>query len=55
LVTTAAGVGFTWGTALVGHKDRVEALGGWISLHSPYGGGTTLRVELPLTNADVVD
>jgi signal transduction histidine kinase len=43
------GADFTRGTGLVGLKDRVEALGGRISLHSPHGTGTTLRVELPLT------
>jgi hypothetical protein len=29
--------------------DRVEALGGRLSLHSPPGAGTTLLVALPLT------
>lgn len=33
------GAGFTHGTGLVGLKDRVEALGGQISLHSPPGAG----------------
>ena len=49
------GAAFTRGTGLVGLKDRVQALGGRISLESPRGGGTSLRVELPLiaTNADV--
>jgi signal transduction histidine kinase len=42
------GADFTGGTGLVGLKDRAEALGGRIDLHSPRGGGTTLRVELPL-------
>ncbi|WP_445184073.1 AAA family ATPase [Pseudonocardia sp. Cha107L01] len=37
------------GTGLLGVKDRVEALGGRIVLHSPPGSGTTLRLELPLT------
>jgi signal transduction histidine kinase len=37
------------GTGLVGLKDRVEALGGRILLHSPPGAGTALRLELPLT------
>jgi glucose-6-phosphate-specific signal transduction histidine kinase len=32
----------------IGLKDRVEALGGQISLHSPPGEGTTLSVNLPL-------
>ncbi len=43
------GADFTGGTGLMGLKDRVDALGGRIDLHSPRGGGTTLRVVLPLT------
>jgi signal transduction histidine kinase len=35
------------GTGIVGLKDRVEALGGTISLRSPAGHGTTLHVRLP--------
>jgi signal transduction histidine kinase len=46
------GADFGCGTGLVGLKDRVEALGGQISLHSPRGTGTTLRAELPLTTAE---
>ena len=38
------GADFTGGTGLVGLKDRAEALGGHIDLHSPRGAGTTLRV-----------
>ena len=49
------GADFTGGTGLVGLKDRVEALGGRIALHSLHGAGTTLCVELPLTNADTHD
>jgi PAS domain S-box-containing protein len=41
------GAGFGRGSGLVGLKDRVEALGGWISLHSPSGEGTILRIALP--------
>ncbi|MDX6421955.1 MAG: hypothetical protein QOG28_6575, partial [Trebonia sp.] len=37
------------GSGLVGLKDRVEALGGAITIHSPPGSGTALRVELPLS------
>jgi PAS domain S-box-containing protein len=37
------------GSGLVGLRDRVEALGGLFTLKSPTGGGTTLRVEIPLT------
>jgi signal transduction histidine kinase len=36
------------GTGLVGLKDRVEALGGTITVHSPVGAGTSLDVVLPL-------
>jgi hypothetical protein len=35
--------------SLVGLRDRAEALGGRLSLHSPSGAGTTLQAELPLT------
>ena len=37
------------GTGLLGLKDRVEALGGAISIESPRGQGTALRVRLPIT------
>ena len=36
------------GSGLVGLRDRVEALGGSISVQSPAGEGTRVRVELPL-------
>jgi signal transduction histidine kinase len=36
------------GSGLVGLRDRVEALGGSISVQSPPGEGTSVRVELPL-------
>ena len=51
----AGGADFARGTGLAGLKDRVEAIGGRIILHSPPGAGTTLRAELPLTpaNSDV--
>jgi signal transduction histidine kinase len=49
------GADFTRGTGLVGLKDRVEALDGRISIHSPLGTGTTLRAKLPLTNGDAGD
>ena len=38
------------GSGLVGLKDRAEAIGGRISLHSPHSAGTSLQVELPLDN-----
>ena len=36
------------GSGLLGLKDRAEAIGGRISVESPHGAGTMLRVELPL-------
>jgi PAS domain S-box-containing protein len=36
------------GSGLIGLVDRVEALGGTIAIESPPGGGTALRVDLPL-------
>ena len=36
------------GSGLLGLKDRVEAIGGKMTLQSPRGGGTSLHVELPL-------
>jgi signal transduction histidine kinase len=42
------GAEFFGGTGLLGLKDRLDALGGHIDLHSPPGAGTTLRVMLPL-------
>jgi signal transduction histidine kinase len=36
------------GSGLLGLKDRVEALGGRISLHSPAGAGTTIEIALPI-------
>ncbi|MFL6095784.1 MAG: GAF domain-containing sensor histidine kinase [Blastococcus sp.] len=37
------------GSGLIALTDRIEALGGRLGLHSPPGGGTTLRITLPLT------
>jgi signal transduction histidine kinase len=37
------------GSGLVGLKDRIEALGGRFSVHSPAGGGTTVSCELPVS------
>jgi signal transduction histidine kinase len=36
------------GSGLLGLKDRAEAIGGRVSLESPPGAGTSLRVELPV-------
>jgi PAS domain S-box-containing protein len=35
------------GTGLRGLADRVEALGGWLEIDSPHGGGTILRAAIP--------
>lgn len=37
------------GSGLVWLRDRVEALGGTFTLHSPAGGGTTVNCELPVS------
>jgi signal transduction histidine kinase len=42
------GAAFGCGSGLVGLKDRVEALGGRIALHSPPGAGTTIEAHIPL-------
>jgi signal transduction histidine kinase len=41
------GADFSHGSGLVGLKDRAEALGGHLQLHSPPGAGTTLDITLP--------
>jgi signal transduction histidine kinase len=45
------GAGFGLGSGLVGIKDRIEALNGRISLHSPPGAGTAVEIVLPLGDA----
>jgi signal transduction histidine kinase len=42
------GADFCHGSGLVGLKDRAEALGGNLRLHSPPEEGTTLEITLPL-------
>ena len=44
------GAYFGHGSGLVGLKDRAEALGGRIWLHSPPGAGTALEIALPLND-----
>src|SRR5262249_15012046 len=39
------------GSGLTGLIDRVEALGGKLTLSSPHGRGTTVAIELPLDAA----
>jgi signal transduction histidine kinase len=36
------------GSGLTGLTDRVEALGGELAIASPPGGGTSLRVRIPV-------
>ena len=43
------GAEFARGSGLVGLRDRVEALGGRITLQSDAGAGTSLSVRLPLS------
>jgi signal transduction histidine kinase len=43
------GVDATRGSGILGLTDRVEALGGTISIAGPPRGGTTLSVRLPTT------
>jgi signal transduction histidine kinase len=40
----------THGSGLIGLTDRVEALGGTITVTSPPDQGTSVQVELPLDN-----
>jgi len=42
------GANFSHGSGLVGLKDRAEALGGHLQLHSPREAGTTLEITLPV-------
>jgi len=45
------GADFAHGSGLVSLKDRTEALGGHLDLHSRPGAGTTLDVTLPLRDS----
>ena len=42
------GADFAGGSGLAGLKDRMEALGGRIWLHSPPGAGTAVQIVIPL-------
>jgi signal transduction histidine kinase len=44
----AGGADPAHGSGLVGLRDRVETLGGTITIDSPLGSGTSVHVELPL-------
>jgi signal transduction histidine kinase len=48
------GADFAGGSGLLGLKDRVEALGGLLSVESRPGAGTSLQVELPVVDDDRV-
>jgi signal transduction histidine kinase len=41
------------GSGLRGLVDRVEALGGWLQVSSPHGGGTTVRAQFPCAPVEV--
>jgi signal transduction histidine kinase len=45
----AGGADATSGSGLRGLADRVEALGGTLTVTSPRGAGTTVRAEVPVT------
>jgi signal transduction histidine kinase len=47
----SGGADVTRGSGLTGLKDRAEALGGRLALHSPPGVGTTVQVQLPVEQA----
>ena len=46
------GADFAGGSGLAGIKDRMEALGGRIWLHSPPGAGTAVHIVMPLGGPD---
>jgi signal transduction histidine kinase len=50
----AGGADPSRGSGLIGLTDRVEAVGGTLTVASPRGQGTTLRAELPLGGGDEV-
>jgi signal transduction histidine kinase len=41
------------GSGLVGLRDRIEAVGGALTVTSPAGHGTTLRIEIPAESEDL--
>ncbi|HMD92780.1 MAG TPA: GAF domain-containing protein [Trebonia sp.] len=47
------GADLSQGSGLVGLRDRVEALGGGLSMHDSPGEGTTLEVRIPLSGGSV--
>ena len=53
--TRVGGADPTRGSGLIGLKDRVEAIGGKISIESPPQEGTRIEVELPLDPTQVAE
>jgi signal transduction histidine kinase len=51
----AGGADAAKGSGLIGLRDRVEALGGAISVESPLGGGTSVLVKLPFSELEEED
>ena len=49
------GASFSHGSGLVGLRDRAEALGGQLQLHSAPGAGTGVQVSLPLDDPALVE
>ena len=49
----AGGADASRGSGLLGLRDRVEALGGAITVSSPAGKGTTILVSLPVPHSEV--
>jgi signal transduction histidine kinase len=43
------------GRGLTGLQDRVAAVGGTLTVHSPAGAGTCVRADIPLTPSPTVD
>jgi signal transduction histidine kinase len=39
------------GSGLIGVRDRVEAIGGTVLVHSPLGGGSTIDIEIPIVGS----
>jgi signal transduction histidine kinase len=48
----AGGADASRGSGLTGLRDRVEAVGGSMTVDSPAGAGTVLTVLLPVTEDD---
>jgi signal transduction histidine kinase len=49
------GADVTGGSGLVGLTDRMEALGGRLSISSPPGAGATVDIDVPIAAAGRLD